>query len=243
MKNLKNSIITLVCVVFVSGFAQAQTADEIVNKYFEAIGGKDKWRTVKSMLSIGKAPSPQGEFSMKVYQKAPNKMKLTIDLQGMEKAYQCFDGEVAWGELSNANMQAEKMGPEETAEMKDDAVFEDKLLDYAKKGHSVALEGKETIEGTECFKIKFTEKNGDISYYFMDTENYVPIMLRTAIKMGPAKGELLETYMSDYKEVDGLMIAHATDTRVKGQSQFKVQIDTIKLNTDIDDKTFAYPGK
>jgi hypothetical protein len=35
------------------------------------------------------------------------------------------------------------------------------------------------VEGTDAFKLKVTLKNGDVRYYFMDTDYYVPIKIES----------------------------------------------------------------
>src|SRR5450759_5743929 len=49
MKKFFLSILTIATV----GFTYAQTADEIVNKHIEAIGGTDAWKKVNSMVTTG----------------------------------------------------------------------------------------------------------------------------------------------------------------------------------------------
>ena len=49
MKKIFLSVSFLFSLVLFSTQIQAQTADEIINKYVTAIGGKDKWAQVKSM--------------------------------------------------------------------------------------------------------------------------------------------------------------------------------------------------
>ncbi len=122
--------------------------------------------------------------------------------------------------------------------------FPDAMLDYKTKGYTAEYIGKETKEGTECYKVKFTKKpvsvNGvkvdDITYYFFDTENSLPIATETEIKDGPMKGEKSLSTMSDYQEVDGLFFPFSMN-----QGGQDLKIKKITLNPTIDDKAFAFP--
>jgi len=53
MKKILLSVSLLFSLVLFSTSLHAQTADEIIGKYINAIGGKDKWAQVKSMKING----------------------------------------------------------------------------------------------------------------------------------------------------------------------------------------------
>jgi hypothetical protein len=79
------------------------------------------------------------------------------------------------------------------------------------------------------------------SFYFFDKESYVPIVVKSEVKKGPAKGKFSETYMSDYQEVNGLILPFTIDSKFEGQVQASIKVNTIELNVVIDDKVFAFP--
>jgi outer membrane lipoprotein-sorting protein len=235
-----------VCTSFIT--AQAQTADEIIDKYFTQIGGKDKWKAVTSMKTTGKAKAQGMEFPVVMSQKAPNKMKLAITFQGKEMTQPAFDGTTAWT-TNFMTMKPEKMASEDSENMKDEAQIEDPFLDYKAKGYKVELDGKETIEGTECHKIKLTRKpvkvegkdEENVYYYFFSVADNVPILSRTTIKKGQAKGMTQETSYSDYQEVNGLFIPFTIAQKMNGQQVFAMTAEKVEINAAIDDKTFAFP--
>jgi hypothetical protein len=79
---MKKSL-TLVAFLFVViQVFQAQTADEVINKYFESAGGIDKWKSMKSMKMTGNMSMQMGEFQFTIYRKAPNKFKIVLNIQG-----------------------------------------------------------------------------------------------------------------------------------------------------------------
>jgi hypothetical protein len=52
-----------------------------------------------------------------------------------------------------------------------------------------------------------------------------------------------ETSLSDYREVNGLMFAFATQSSIKGSPQVqKLTIDKIELNVPLDDASFKMPA-
>jgi hypothetical protein len=245
---MKQKFILALMAVVMTFAVQAQTADEILAKYFEATGGLEKLRGIKSIKMIGKAPSPQGEFPITIYNKAPNKQKLVLNVQGKELVAQAYDGTTAWSLNPFAGgTDPVKLDEQQTKEISEEEL-EDDFIDYKKKGHAVTLEGKEEIDGVQCYKIKLEKnKNNDkediTEVYYFDSENYVPIMQKNYVRSGPAKGTEVQTYLSDYQEVSGFVIPFFIEQKVNGNTAFKVVIEQAMINENLDDSIFAYPKK
>ncbi len=240
--------IVFVLVLLMGGFAaNAQTADEILAKYFANTGGIEKWKALKSWTQKGKAWQGQ-EFPMSMYAKTPNKMKLVINVQGTELVAQAYDGTTAW--MLNpfaGGKDPVKMDDEMAKEIKDEE-FEEEFIDYKKKGHEVTLEGTEEIDGVKCYKIKLVKnknnpKDDATELHFFDAENFVPIMQVSYVKVGPQKGTEVKTYMSDYQEVNGLMFPFSMEQKVDGKTIFKANTETMTINDITDDSIFAFPKK
>jgi outer membrane lipoprotein-sorting protein len=240
---------TLILLAMVLAFAaSAQTADEILAKYFENTGGVAKWKAVKTIKMEGKAPTPQGDFPIVFYGKAPNKIKIVINVQGQELVQGAYDGETAWALNPFAGgTDPVKLDEEQAKELKDQQV-EDDFIDYAKKGHVVTMEGKEEVDGVQCYKVKLEKnKNNDkedvTRVYYFDSENYVPVMYKSYVQSGPQKGTEIQNFVSDYQETGGLMMPYFIEQKVNGQSVSKIVVDKITVNETIEDTVFAFPKK
>ena len=111
------------------------------------------------------------------------------------------------------------------------------------------LLGKETVEGTETFKVKLTKKpikvdgtpKDNIVFYYFDTENFVPLMTESEITSGPNKGMIGQGKMSDYQDVNGLLFPFSLAQGVKGQPSQPLVITKVELNPKVVDKDFAFP--
>ena len=242
---LKSILTTVFLLCFVA--SQAQTADEILAKYFSATGGLDKWKALKSRTMTGKAFFGQ-DFPMTVYEKAPNRQKTVVNVQGTELILNAYDGQDAW-QLNplQGGKDPVKLDDEAAKEVKDEE-FEDDFIDYKKKGHEVTLEGTEEVDGVKCFKIKLVRnknnpKDDITELHYFDSENFVPIMQASYVRSGPQKGTEVKSYMSDYQEVNGLMFPFSLEQKINGQSLSKITIEKITLNDIKDDAIFAFPKK
>ncbi|MCG8520983.1 MAG: outer membrane lipoprotein-sorting protein, partial [Pseudomonadales bacterium] len=217
--------------------------------YFENTGGLDAWKSIEGMKMTAKVNQGGMEIPLEIYNLKDGRQMTKITFQGNTIKQGVFDGETLWSH-NFMTMKAEKSDAESTSNFKlNTNDFPDSFIDYKEKGYTVELLGKETIDGAETFKIKLVKEpvtidgnqEEDISYYFFDVDNFVPIAIHSEIKSGPAKGQISEITMSDYQEVDGMYFAFSMTQGVKdGQSQ-PITIDAIELNPTIDDAEFAFP--
>lgn len=237
---MKHRILTIIVLLFSVSFLHAQNVDEILNNYFENTGGVDNYRNLKTLQVKAVMDQGQMQLNMKMIQKRGDKLRAEIDIQG-KTIVQGYNGEVGWFINPMMGSETPQKMPAEMLEEMEQEKFESEFLDYKDKGHTVELEGKEEIEGTETYKIKLTKENGDVEYYFFDTEYFVPIMQRAFVKSGPAKGQETETYISDYQEVGEFMMPFFIDTRMNGQSIMKMTIEGYTLNEEVDDSIFEMP--
>lgn len=245
MKKLFLSIIALLLTV-VTTSSYAQTADEIINKFITTTGGAEKWKAIKGIKMEMTTNQGGMEIPVEVVQLPGGKMYVKINLQGKEITQMAYDGNLLWN-TNFMTMKAEKMDAEATSNMKlNDQDFPEALLDYKSKGYTAEYVGKETKEGAECYKIKFTKKptmvagvkTDDVSFYYFETENNLVIASETEIKEGPMKGQKSTSTMSDYQEVDGLFFPFSI-------SQFgqPLKVKKITLNPVVDAKSFAFPAQ
>ncbi|EDP70895.1 conserved hypothetical signal peptide protein [Flavobacteriales bacterium ALC-1] len=247
MKTLK--FIFLALLVSFSYTTNAQTAEEIISTYFENTGGIENWNKLEGIKISAKINQSGMEIPAEIVQLKSGKQMTVINIQGQSVKQNVFDGEVLW----NTNMmtqKAEKGTKEATENMKlQKASFPDPFLNYKEKGFAIELIGEEEIAGTNTFKIKLTKtpitvdgkQEENVSYYFFDTENFVPIAIQNEIKLGPSKGKISETTFSDYQEVDGIYFAFSMTQGLKDQPGFSISIDSIELNPEVDAKAFTYP--
>lgn len=249
MKTLKLCIAVLT-MAFVLPI-QAQTADEIISNYFENIGGLEKLKAVQGVKMVAKVNQQGMEIPLEILQMSDGRQMTSINFQGKEIKQGVFDGETLWSH-NFMTMKAEKSTAEDTANFKLNANdFPDSFVDYKEKGYTVELLGKETIDGAETFKLKLVKEpvtidgnqEDDVSFYFFDTENFVPIAIQTEIKTGQGKGMMSEVTMSDYQEVEGLYFPFSMTQGVKGQPGAPLTIESIELNPTVDAGAFAFPDE
>jgi len=220
----------------------AQTADEIVSKYVKTIGGMDKLQAVKSVRRSGKFTGGGG-FEARVLEekRRPDQIRQEFSIQGMV-GVTAYDGRSGWKiEPWQGKKDPEPLGEEEMKSIVEDSDFDGPLVNYASKGNKVEYAGMEPVEGTDAYKLKVTLKNGDVEYFYMDTDYYVPIKIETQRFVRGEQREY-ETSLGDYKEVAGVYFPYSSETNAKGSPfKQKISIEKIEVNVTLAESRFVEP--
>ena len=237
---------TLLGIIGLALFAlpvSAQTAEEIIAKYVKTIGGAEKIEAIKTLRRTGKFTGGGGFEAVVIQEnKRPQMARQEFSIQGMT-GVTAYDGKTGWKiEPWGGKKDPEALGEEEMKGIQEDADFDGPLVNYQQKGNKVEFVGAEPVEGTDAFKLKVTLKNGDVSYYFMDTDYYVPIKIESKRMVRGAEREF-ETSLGDYKEVAGVYLPHSIESGVKGSpNKSQITFEKIEANIALDDSRFKQPA-
>jgi outer membrane lipoprotein-sorting protein len=223
--------------------AAAQTADEIVKKVLDARGGVDKLKAVQSERITGRISFSRGvEGAFVVELKRPMKVHVEISLDG-QQIIRVYDGKSS-GWMINPfaeNKEIQPLSSEELKNIADESDFDGPLVDYKTKGNRIELAGKENLDDKPVYRLKLTNKNGDIRFYFIDASSFLLLKWEGIRKTG--EQELpWESFFSDFREVQGLKYPFRIDQGSPG-TEIKQTLTTEKMeiNPQIDDSHFAKP--
>jgi outer membrane lipoprotein-sorting protein len=218
------------------------TLDQVIAKNIEAKGGEEKVRAIKTVSIEGTMMMGPGmEAPLTWIWMYPDKMRMSFEVQGME-GVQAFDGKTAWMVMPfMGKTEPEEMTAEQTQNLREESDWQGPLLDYEKKGYQVELLGKEDVEGTEAYKIKVTYGSGSVGYMYLDAEYFLEIKQESKRKIQGQEIEVVQT-VSDYKEVDGIMVAHSRTIMPKGAPAGQtITFTTVQFNPDVDESIFSMP--
>src|SRR5215210_2853092 len=239
---MRRVLLVLAGLVLLAGTASAQTAEEIVAKYIKTVGGADKIQAVKTLRKLGTF-SGGGGFEAPIVEenKRGNMVRQEFSLQGLT-AVNAYDGKTGWKiEPWQGKKDPEPLGEEEMKQIIEDSDFDGPLVNYQQKGNKIEYVGMDQVEGTDAYKLKVTLASGDVRYYYMDTDYFVPIKIDTKRMIRGAEREY-ETVLGDYKEVAGWYLPYSIESNVKGsQDRQKVTYEKIEANVAIADSRFARP--
>ena len=222
--------------------ARAQTVDEIIARNVEALGGMDKLQSVKTLRSTATLKMGSFQAAVEAENKRPDKVRQEFILQGLAQV-SAYDGKTGWQvNPFQGRKDPELLSADDTKGLQVDADIDGPLVNYKQKGSVAELVGRDSVEGTDCYKIKLTLKNGDVRYYYLDAESYMVIKLETQTIIRGSLQER-ETYYGDYEKVDGIYYPFASESGQKDQpDRVQVTLDKIEVNVPLDDSRFAVPG-
>tara|TARA_R110002126_G_scaffold97803_1_gene227556 strand:- start:16085 stop:18139 length:2055 start_codon:yes stop_codon:yes gene_type:complete len=202
---------------------EGMTAASVVDNYIEAIGGKDKVMTVKSVMTVANATIQGTPLVMTQKMAAPNKSSLVVTVMGNAMQRVIFDGTTGYQEVQGRKMD---MQPTQIEEAKASAQpFTD--MTYT----SGTLDRIEPIDGVNFYVIK----NGDTEIFY-DMKTGLKSQEIKTVKT-PNGDVQVPTTFSDYKEVNGILFPHAIGTK-SGPMDLKFEVSEIKINEGVSDEDF-----
>ena len=233
MKHIKFFLLALA--VISTSALYAQTVDEIIAKYVEALGGKEKLGQVKSLYTENSMEVMGNSAPQKEYLVEGKAFKTEAEFNGAS-IINCYTDKNGWTinpMMGGANAEAMPDGLYKSGKIQ--IYLCGGLVDYAAKGYKAELTGK---DGSN-FKIKLSDGSSE-TYYFIDGGNY--LLTKSIIKseiMGQSV-DVITTY-ADYKKTDfGVMIAYTKNIDM-GMFQLAQKVDKIEVNKELDPKIFDMP--
>ncbi|HWB64718.1 MAG TPA: hypothetical protein VG603_14480 [Chitinophagales bacterium] len=182
----------------------AQTADEIINKHFEATGGHDKWAKVTSLKYTGTytiGPGMQAPVTQVVTSKPFTGLYSDFSWQGMT-AKTVMQGDSGWSYRPfQGKRETDPLSPNEIRSISLDADPQGLLFNYKEKGYTVDYLGTDDMDGSDVYKLRLQTKNGDMVYYYIDQETYYVLKTETRIRLKDKEEKSYTTY-SDFKKTD-----------------------------------------
>ena len=206
----------------------AQTADEIIEKHVKAIGGADMWKKVKTIRQEAIIDFNGTEVKVESITAHQKGSKQTISFGGLS-GYTIYTPSAGYNFYPwNGHIKPEAITPEDLKENEDNLDAQGPLVDYKEKGHTAEYVGMDDFEGTDCYKIKLTEKSGKIITFYIDPSNYFIIHSVTITK---ANGQEIEsrTDFSNYQKLpEGIWLP----MNISGGNTVKIKKTEINIPVD-----------
>jgi hypothetical protein len=240
MKWINRGIALLMVVTGVSivrAQTAAATADDVVNKYVEAIGGKDKLAQIKTkyMESTSQVMGNEGPSTVNVVDNTG--YKIVSEVNG-QTYIQVFTDKGGWQVNPFAGATTPTPLPDDLYKQGKSALdITGPLFNYAAKGNKVELLGK---EGND-YKLKVTLKDSiELTAYIDGTSYYLTKLVTSASMMGQTM-EVTSTFSNFKKNDMGLVFPYTVEISYGGQFNITTNVNKIEINKTIDPAIFEMP--
>jgi hypothetical protein len=246
------------------------SAAQVLEKHIAARGGAQAWKAVQGLQLTGKIDAGRGDNyarAMKVVEsskkatgrgsnaeiaaangptkaaaqvqlpftldlKRPNKMRLEILVAG-KTAVQVYDGQQGWKLRPFLNRT-------DSEAARDD--LDGPLIGSAAKGAKVDLDGTDLVDGQPAYKLKVTQKNGDVKHVWVDARSFLDVKIDGFPRRMDGTMHEVFVYQRDFRKVEGVTIPFLLETAVAGYPDtHKVIIEKATVNPKVDDALFAKP--
>jgi hypothetical protein len=221
--------------------AQAQTADDVIQKYTSNLGGLDPINKITSAKMTGTFSSQGSDFPLTTQILNGKGMRTDVDVMG-STVTTCYYNGKGWkiNKFAGAPTATDVSGTE-LSDFKAQSNVANQLMDYKARGHQVEMQGEENVDGVKAFKIKLTNKDdGKPTTYFLTIADYTLIKSVSTRAIQGQEVEV-ETYYSDIKEFGGVKFFMSRSLKIEGQEFQAIHFDNIELNVTIDEKIFEMP--
>jgi hypothetical protein len=240
MKSNFKSIILSIMMLLIAVSVSAQTADEVIAKYLQAIGGKELLGKINSVYTENKLSVMGNEVIQKTTLLAGKGYKQEMDMMG-STMITCITDKGGWtinpmtGNSSPVDMPEAQYNPS-----KDEIHIGGIYAVYSEKGYKAELAGNEAVGNINAVKIKMTAPDNTSSSHFFDPATGYLVRM---VQQGDMQGQQVENVytFSDYKQVEGYSVPYSINISIGGMFEITAVVSKVELNIPVDPAIFAKP--
>lgn len=200
------------------------TAETVLAKYVDAIGGKKKLEGVHSLFMEGNAEIQGMQLALEMKKTDKNQSSTVVSMGGMPLQKIIFNKDKGYTTLQGQRT-------DNTDEVNASALVESApFMELVAKDPK--LERMEAVDGKDAYVLSF----GDKKEVFYDKESGLKIKEVTSGEM-MGQAFTATTSYSDYAEVDGIKFPY-TINQSTGMQEFTFKITNVQINEGVTDADF-----
>jgi len=224
------------------GKMDAGTGDSAARSRAFAMSSVGKMQPASRMEMDKAQVEKQVQLPFTTEMKRGRKSRVELEFAG-KTAVQVYDGTNGWLVRPYLNRNdVEPFTAEQLQSESQSAEIDGYLVDYAAKGNKVELAGVEQVEGKDAYKLKVTQKSGDVKYIWIDSQSFLDVRVSGPQRRMDGKMRNVYVYQRDFKSVSGVMIPYTLETAVEGyRDTHKTVLESVVINPKLDDTLFTKP--
>ncbi len=229
------ALLALACVLCFPRSGFGQDRQTVVDKYFQAIGGKERWLSIRSkfdsilFVEYKRGTAADSSRLATVFVR-PNLQKTTVYKKAAHPVTMGFDGHVFWSQGSTIKLVQSE---EEAAYFKStvmlgqaDLLLEDDVM--------ISYKGMKELDDRqfEVLEIKRNQWVSSYQYYFDQKSG---LLYCAVAHESPNKRR---TYFKEYRSVSGLLVPFVETTTIDGITQDRSHRLAFKFDQPVNNEIF-----
>ena len=222
----------------------AQTVDELVARHIDARGGQNHLKALQTIKIMRTVATPFSNVRVIIYRKRPQLFRVE---QGPTDAGAALiprgvNNSAAWDTIQGKIVTRSEAEATQTREL--DADFDGLLVDWKEKGHSVTLDGKDSLPWGEAYKLRVKTKGGAERVVYLDAKTYLERRQTGILKLPGGRQFDVVIDFDNYKEIDGVKFPFdITEDRTGKEPSlsYVTYTEKIEVNVPMDDAMFSTP--
>ena len=241
MKNIRFLFLAVPALLFAT-LISAQSADEIIANYMNALGGKDQIGQITSVLTEGTLDVMGNQGTVKTTLLTGKGFKQEIDVMGTS-IIMCYTDSMGWQINPMAgNYNAETMTDSQYKPGRDMIFIAGPFSsDYKAKGYQLELAGQEMVAMINAFRINVVSPDSFKTAYYFDPATWYLIKTVQTIEMMGQTMDIITNYSNYQKPENGYAMPYTIETNYGGQFFLTANITKVELNQPIDPAIFVKP--
>lgn len=216
--------------------APRPSADPILEKYVQAVGGMEAMQKVSSRIEKGTINFGRGDVPVEIFAKAPN-LRATVVHQPNGDNTTAYDGHAGW--LGTLGRPGRDLTEQENDAVRLDADFHF-ATDLKKLFSQFRLARPEKIgEKQATVVVALRQGLPPVRLYFDDESGLLVRLVRYAET--PLGRNPTQIDYADYRDAGGVKIPYRW-TIARPGGRFTIQVNELQQNVAIDDAKFAKPS-
>ena len=219
--------------------AAMPTADQVLDHYVQAIGGRAAWMKLTSRVSKGSIEIPAMDNltgTLEIHEKAPNSMLAVINLGG-GAFRQGFDGSTAWSDNPRDGLRVLSGGELDDARREADFYHP---LELRKNYTKLAVTGIVRVNEHDTYVVEGAREKGAPDKMYFDVQS--GLLVRSVNQRYTPDGLTeFQADVEDYTAQDGVKLPF-TVRQSGGGSAFVIHFTEVQHNVQLADAQFAKPA-
>jgi hypothetical protein len=219
--------------------ADLPSGDSVMQRFIDRSGGAQAWARVKNARMTGTV-EVAGRNIRGTVELAEEGAKswVGMDLAGIGRIEQGFDGETAWE--NNAIQGARILEGDEKSALKRSAGVA-QMVSWKDDYRSARTTGEDQANGKPEWVVEMTPKEGKPETFYFGKESGLLVRMKAVVST-PLGDIAADVALSDYRAVGGLQTPFTMTQSAMGQ-EIVMHFDSVVYNTDLPKDRFALPAE